>query len=143
MTTPSRLHYLEAQGLLHPHPGAVTAPLFAGPDPFFLSADKVQVKYEMLRAHAIDGLSVVAASSSHGYSRPSFYLVAAAFAERGMAGLVDERPGRRGPLRLSDDVVAFVRAAPASVSGAELARQVSERFGVKLHRRTVEKARRR
>ncbi len=142
MTQRSRLQYLEARGLVHPCPEAVTAPLFVGPEPFFLPADKLQVKYEMVRAHVIDGLTVVAAASTHGYSRPSFYLAAAALAERGMAGLADERPGRRGPLRLTPEVTAFIRAAPPTVSGAELARQVAERFGVSLHRRTVEKARR-
>jgi hypothetical protein len=39
-------------------------------------------------------------------------------------------------------VVEFVRQAKANspeVSGAELARQVLERFGISLHRRTVER----
>ena len=92
----SRRAALEATGLVHPHPEAVTAELFvAGPE-FFMAVDKVQVKYEMLRAHVVDRRSVSAAAASHGYSRAGFYLVEAAFAERGMAGLVDERPGRRG-----------------------------------------------
>lgn len=138
-----RTEFLAAEGLLHPRPQEVTAPLFVGPEPFFSAADKLQVKYEMIRAHVVDGLTVTLSASSHGYSRPSFYLAAAAFAERGMAGLVDERPGRRGPLRLTEDVAAFVRAAPLSVSGAALAREVAQRFGVELHPRTVEKARRR
>src|SRR6516164_11549555 len=46
----SRLAALEQAGLVHLRAGAVTAPLFAGGG-FFLAADKVQVKYEMLRAH--------------------------------------------------------------------------------------------
>jgi len=111
--------------------------------PFFLAADKVQVKYEMLRAVAVDGRTIVAAAASHGYSRAEYYLVAAAFAERGMAGLVDERRGRRGPVKLNDEIVAFLRQAPPERSGAELAREVEARFGVALHRRTAERARRR
>jgi hypothetical protein len=39
--------------------------------------------------------------------------------------------------------VEFVQAAPPDRSGAELAVQVADRFGVVLHRRTVERARRR
>jgi transposase len=119
----------------------VSAPLFDGTRPFFLALDKVQVKYEMLRAHIVEGVPVVAAAASHGYSRPSFYLVAAAFEERGMAGLVDERRGRRGPLKLSEEVQAFIAASPQAMSGAELAERVAAQFGVRLHRRTVEKAR--
>jgi hypothetical protein len=36
----------------------------------------------------------------------------------------------------------FLQAAPPARSGAELAAQVADRFGVVLHRRTVERARR-
>ena len=142
MSQDSRRAALERSGLLHPHPEAVTAAVFAKGDPFFLAADKVQVKYEMLRAHALDGVPVTEAAASHGYSRGGFYLVLASFSEQGMAGLLDERRGRRGPLRLTDEIVAFLRAAPAESSGAALAREVEARFGVSLHRRTVERARR-
>jgi transposase len=143
VTHQARRAALEAHGLVHPRPEAVTAPLFAGIGGFFLAADKLQVKYEMLRAHVVDGQSVSAAAAGHGYSRASFYVVAAAFESGGMLGLVDERPGRRGPVKLNEDIAAFVSAADVRSSGAEVARQVQERFGVSLHRRTVERARQR
>lgn len=143
MSHQSRRELLEVAGLVHPRPEAVTAAEFVGGKPFFFAADKVQVKYEMLRAHVVDGVSVTAAAAAHGYSRPTFYLVDAAFADRGMAGLLDERPGRRGPLKVTEEIVAFLAAASADASGPELARAVQERFGVSLHTRTVEKARRR
>ena len=50
MSHQSRQQALESTGLLHPRPEAVTAALFAGEDRFFFALDKVQVKYEMLRA---------------------------------------------------------------------------------------------
>jgi transposase len=137
----SRRSALEAAGLVHPDPAAVTASLFTGGSAFFLAADKVQVKYEMLRAHIVDGVSVTASAAAHGYSRASFYLVAAAFSEAGMTGLVDERRGRRGPLKLTDEIVEFIAAADPARSGGELADDVASRFGVRLHRRTVERAR--
>jgi transposase len=138
----SRRAALEASGLLHPSPEAVTAAVFREGGPFFFAPDKVQVKYEMLRAHVLDGVSVTEAAAAHGYSRGGFYLVLASFQQQGMAGLVDERRGRRGPLRLTDEIVQFLRAAPRETSGAALAREVEQRFGVSLHRRTVERARR-
>jgi transposase len=141
MTGASRHNALVAAGLLHPNPDAVTAALFTGDGGFFLADDKVQVKYEMLRAHVVDGVSVTASAATHGYSRAAFYLVAAAYAEGGMAGLIDERRGRRGPVKLTDDIVEFIAAADAAVSGAELADEIAARFGVLLHRRTVERAR--
>lgn len=142
MSQEARRAALEAGGLIHPRPEAVTASLFVGGDPFFFALDKLQVKYEMLRSHVVEGSSVSAAAAAHGYSRAAFYLIAAAFEERGMAGLVDERPGRRGPVKLNKEIVTFMREADPALSGAALARQVEERFGVGLHRRTVERARR-
>ncbi len=142
MSTATRRRILEQAGLLHPHPEAVTAPLFDGHESFFLALDKVQVKYEMLRAHLVEGLSATAAAQQHGYSRAAFYLVTAAFEEAGMQGLLDERRGRRGPLKLTPPVLEFLTAADASLSGAQLAREVQRRFGVSLHRRTIERARR-
>jgi transposase len=141
VTTEARKSALEATGLVHPRPEAVNAALFNGTSPFFLAEDKVQVKYEMLRAHVLDGVSAAAAAASHGYSRAAFYLVTASFDKAGMAGLVDERRGRQGPLKLSDEVVSFIVEAEPSMSGAAIAEAVARRFGVSLHRRTVERAR--
>ena len=97
----------------------------------------------MLRAHVVDGQSATAAADAHGYSRASFYLVQAAFERSGMVGLLDERPGRRGPVKLSPEVLAFLQARHRErpgASGAELASELEAALGVRLHRRTVEKA---
>ena len=135
----TRLRGLTEAGLLHPNPDAVLAPLFADGSGFFLAADKVQVKYEMLRARLVDGLPVAEAAAAHGYSRAAFYLVVAAFEQLGMVGLLDERRGRRGPIKLRPEIVDFIRAGTGS--GAQIAEQVADRFGVVLHRRTVERVR--
>jgi hypothetical protein len=116
-----RLAALERAGLVHPRAEAVTAPLFSSGG-FFLAADKVQVKYEMLRAHLTGTCP------------------AASFDHAGMAGLLDERRGRRGPVKLRPEITEFIRSAPPA-SGAVLAEQVAERFGVVLHRRTIERVR--
>ena len=142
MNTSSRLRTLAAAGLLHPHADAVAAALFDGREPFFLPQDKVQIKYEMLRAHIVDGLSATAAAEQHGYSRAAFYLIAAAFEDRGMQGLVDGRRGRRGPLKLTPEIVDFIAGTGPDLSSAHLVEQIERRFAVRLHRRTVERARR-
>ena len=141
MSDTTRLAALTEAGLVHPNPDAVFAPLFTGGSGFFLAADKVQVKYEMLRARLVEGVAVADAAAAHGYSRAAFYLVAAAFDQSGMAGLLDERRGRRGPVKLRAEIVEFIRADTGS--GAQIAEQVADRFGVRLHRRTVERVRRR
>jgi len=143
MSQQTRRRFLEAEGMVHPHPETVTAPLFVEHEPFFFALDKLQVKYEMLRSHVVDGLGVSAAAHAHGYSRAGFYLIWRAFEDRGMAGLIDERPGRRGPIKVSEDIAAFIAAANPSLSGAQLAAAIDDRFGVSLHRRTVERLRRR
>jgi transposase len=142
VTEASRIRTLAEAGLVHLHAEAVSASLFAGGG-FFLASDKVQVKYEMLRAHLVDGVSVTDAADAHGYSRAGFYVVQASFDRAGMTGLIDERRGRRGPVKLTEEIVEFLRTAPASASGGQLVDEVASRFGVLLHRRTVERARQR
>lgn len=137
-----RRQSLEAAGLLHPDPERVAAPLFRGPGTFFLPQDKVQVKYEMLRAHAVDRLSASAAARMHGYSRAAYYLVEAAFRAAGMPGLLDEPRGRKGPLKLTPEIMAFLHSEGEGRPAAVLAAEVEARFGVRLHRRTVERAQR-
>jgi len=127
--------------LFHPRPESVLAQLFVSGGPFFFALDKVQVKYEMLRAHLVDDAAVVDAASQHGYSRAAFYLVADAFDEEGMLGLLDDKRGRHGPLKVTPEINAYVRSAQ-QLSGAALSREVAERFGVVLHRRTLERLRR-
>ena len=127
MVEPTRYRALEQAGLLHPGAEGVLAEPFRAHPEFFASFDKVQVKYEMLRAHVLDGRTATAA----------------AFERSGMVGLLDERPGRRGPLKLSPEVLAFLEARrreQPGASGAELATELEAALGVRLHRRTVEKA---
>jgi transposase len=133
---------LERAGLLHPRPEAVRAALFGERPDFFDPFDRVQVKYEMLRVHVVEGVAVREVAAANGYSRASFYLIEQAFERAGMAGLLGERPGRRGPLKLSPEVVAFLeqrRRARPDASAAELAAELEQALGVGLHRRTVER----
>jgi hypothetical protein len=64
---PKRL-FLEQSGALHRHPDRVRAELFEQYR-FFDPLDKIQVKYEMLRAHAVDGSSVISSrpTASRGW----------------------------------------------------------------------------
>lgn len=143
MSQESRRRFLETAGMAHPHPELVKAGLFVSHEPFFYALDKLQVKYEMLRAHVVDGMSVTAAADTYGYSRAGFYVIWSGFDDRGMAGLIDERPGRRGPLKISPDIARFVQDAESALSGAALSELIEQRFGIKLHRRTVERLRQR
>ena len=66
MSETSRMRALTEAGLVHANPAAVRSPLFTGGSAFFLVSDKVQVKYEMLRSHLVEGTPVTEAAAAHG-----------------------------------------------------------------------------
>lgn len=133
--------FLELAGALHPHPERVRAEPFWR-SRFFDPLDKVQVKYEMLRAHAIDGESVAAVSQVFGFSRQTFYTGLDAFEEWGVLGLTDAQRGRRGPVKLTADDVALVEALAREepdLSGRAIAERLFVERGSAVHRRTIER----
>lgn len=134
--------FLEAAGALNPKPEQVEDQKFSLPG-FFDPRDKVQVKYEMLRAHEVDGENISEAAPRFGYTRESFYTSKERFETEGIAGLVDRKRGRKGPDKLTEEILEFLRQSKRQdprLSGARLCEMVRERYGVKLHKRTVEKA---
>ena len=88
-----KLLELKRTGTLNPQATAIADALFRE-NPFFDANDLLQVRYEMLRRHRVDGASIVDVSSTFGVSRPTFYQAQAAFQRAGLAGLV---PRPRGP----------------------------------------------
>ena len=135
--------FLEAAGALNPEPAGVEDQKFRPGEGFFDARDKVQVKYEMLRSHEVDGESVSEAAPRYGYTRESFYTSKERFESEGILGLVDRKRGRKGPDKLTDEILEFLRQSKRddpTLSGAWLCQMVAERYGVELHKRTVEKA---
>lgn len=140
--SPDKRRALQQDGTLHPDRTRVRAPLFWAHPTFFDTRDELQVKYEMLRAHFVDGQTVTDGCAAFGYSRQTFYVLRARFARRGIAGLRDARPGRVGPVKCTPDVVEFLqtqRAANPALSGPELVERLARERNVRLHRRTVER----
>lgn len=137
-----KLTALQRSGTLHRHPEAVVDPQFQEGD-FFDPRDALQVKYEMLRRVSSDGSSVSAAASTFGFSRPAFYEAQRAFSQEGLAGLVPERPGPRRAHKLSEEVMQFVEETLAhdpSQTTEQLVEAIKSRFGVAVHRRSLERA---
>jgi transposase len=133
---------LERSRTLNARPEAVLDEGFRSSE-FFDARDLVQVKYEMVRRVETEGSSVSAAAGAFGFSRQSYYTAARALADEGLAGLVPARPGPRGAHKLTDEVLehlAQLREADPGLGAAELAAAVAERFGVTVHRRSVERA---
>lgn len=139
---PSKLRRLEEAGLLHPHPDRIRDPLFLDQPDFFDSHDLLQVHYELLRAHLIEGDKIAGLCRRFGASRQTFYNLLARFLERGSGGLLPGRPGPKGPSKLSREVANFAKkelASEGDLSGALLASRIDAQLGVSLHKRTVEK----
>lgn len=133
--------FLQEVGALHPHPERVRARLFQR-HRFFDPLDKVQVKYEMLRAHTVEDQSVVSVAEAFGFSRETYYAVLAAFEAYGIPGLADGKPGRPGLWKLTDEAVAWVYALHRSepqLSGREIAERLAGELGIEVHRRTIER----
>ena len=97
----------------------------------------------MVRRARVDGEPVSRAAEAFGFSRPSFYAAQAALDRGGLAALVPARPGPQRAHKLTGEVVAFAReqrAADPKLSSQALVELIAERFGVRVHRRSVERA---
>jgi transposase len=133
---------LRDSGCLNRKHGDVRDPLFKGSS-FFDARDVVQVKYEMIRRVEVDAQTVTEAAAGFGFSRPSFYQAQATLSREGLKGLVPRKRGPRGGHKLTAELVDFLekeRAADATAGVAALAERLQQRFGVKVHPRSIERA---
>lgn len=133
--------FLKETRALHRDPDRVRAKLFER-HRFFDPLDKIQVKYEMLRAHAVEGRSVVSVAKEFGFSRETFYTTLAAFEAGGVAWLADGKPGRPGPLKLTDEAAQWVldlHRRRRGLGAGQLAEKLAEELGIEVSRRTIER----
>ena len=140
----SKRQFLQAARAWNDRARLVQSPLFQQSD-FFDPRDKVQVKYEMLRAALVDGVTVSEASRQFGYSRESFYTAVELFRDQGILALADAKRGPRQPRKLTPKVQRFLMREmenDPSLSGRELAERIAERLAVNVHHRSVERFRR-
>jgi transposase len=102
----------------------------------------IQVKYEMLRRVKQDGWPISKAAAAYGFSRPSFYQAQSEFEHAGFAGLMPSRRGPREAHKLSGEVMAFIEELreQRGTSMSELIVHVKDRFGIDVHRRSIERA---
>lgn len=138
MTTPAKRKALLASGTLNPHPEDVRSELFTLV--FFDPWDRAQVKYEMLRAHAVDGDPVAEACRQFGFSRESFYQIQQAFSEVGFISFLPGKRGRKGPVKFKGEVLGFAlkqKKEHPDIDPAQLATLIKQRYGTEMHRTTV------
>ena len=133
---------LARDGVLNPNPEAVRDVVFTG-NPFFDAKDLVQVRYEMVRRHQIDGIAISDAAAAFGVTRPTFYKAQGALKTAGLAGLLPSRRGPKGGHKVSGEVVVFateLKTAKPEMTTSQCLDAIESRFGVEVHRRSLERA---
>ncbi len=132
---------LRGAGALHPHPERVTDELFVRV-PFFDRRDRVQVKYEMLRAHDVDGRRISKVARAFGTSRQALYAAAAAFQAQGIPGLLPRSRGPKRAHKCTDEILDFAEQWRAEGAPEErsVVDAIRRRFGVAIHPRSLQRA---
>jgi transposase len=133
---------LQACGTFNPRHARVRHRLFQDSE-FFDPQDLLQLKYESLRALQQDDYSLAQAASEFGLSRPTLYQAQAHFQAQGLEGLLPGKRGPKGAHKLTPQLLEQLRqwrAAEPALSARQLAQRVRQRFKLKVHPRTLEKA---
>lgn len=133
--------YLREQGALHPHPERIGDEAFSSHE-FFDPRDLVQVKYEMLRRHRVDGQPVAETARRFGVSRQAFYKAESAFKREGLPALIPRRRGPRGAHKCTDEILDFAEQwlSARGESAEALTEAIRQSFGISVHPRSVQRA---
>jgi transposase len=140
-TNEGKLKILKRQRVFNARAESVQDELFKNND-FFDPNDLVQVKYEMLRRVEIEGWSVAKASEVFGFSRPTFYKMQKDFKKGGMTGLIPKKGGPKMGHKLSQEVIDFIMETieiKPKLQPPAVAALVAEKFGIKIHPRSIER----
>ena len=143
-TDEQRKQRLKKEGTLHPNPGEVRSDLVEKSS-FFDANDLMQMKYEMLRSVDVDKEPVGIASQMFGLSRVAYYHAREQYRKHGLAGLLPRRRGPKHPHKFTEAVMSFIEEQRAAAAGGQvdwalLSEQIQDRFGTKVHPRSVERA---
>jgi transposase len=135
-----KLKSLREQRALHGRPEDVQDETFRSNN-FFDPRDLIQVRYEMLRRHRIEGKAVSEVAHWFGVSRQAFYVTEANFRTRGLPGLLPRQRGPRRAHKCTDQILDFVEQWRETADGQQsVVEAVRRRFGVTLNPRSIERA---
>jgi transposase len=140
-STECQLAALAASGTLNRDPQTVRDPLFRGGG-FFDPRDLLQLRYEMIRRHRIENLSVAVTAELFGVSLPTAYQAHTAFDAGGLAGLLPKRRGPKQGHKLTPEILAHIeqrwRERP-DWRTSDMQTDLQQRFGLTVHRRSLER----
>ena len=95
------------------------------------------------RVPVVDGVAISEVAAAFGVSRPTFYKAQDALQTAGLAGLLPSQRGPKGGHKISAEVVAYVaelKAENPELTTPQCLDAIEEHFGVKVHRRSLERA---
>ena len=133
---------LREAGALNQHPDAVRATDFQT-HPFFDPEDKAQVKYEMLRRREVEGEQLQETCARFGFTRESFRTILERFRLEGVLGLFDRKRGRKGPVKVTEEVRRFLlreHKKYPELSVDDLVHRCEEETDVSISRRSAYRA---
>ncbi len=137
-TDDSKARSLREHHALNPHPEKVRDEAFQQQE-FLDPRDGVQVRYEMLRRHRLEGRPVSEVARAFGVSRQAFYVTDAAFSENGIPGLLPRRRGPKGAHKCTEEVLDFVQQWRPE--GQEtITEAIRRHFGVTINTRSIARA---
>lgn len=137
-----KVQALKAAGAFNPRANQVRHSLFDRSE-FFDPQDLPQLKYEALRALQADDYSMTRAADEFGLSRPTLYQAQDQFKKQGLEGLLARKRGPKKPHKLTPEVQQYLQELKTSepeLGTRELVRRLRQKFKLKVHPRTVEKA---
>jgi transposase len=138
----NKLVALKSQGSFNASSEKVNDPLFLK-EVFFDPNDIVQVKYELLRRVQVEGMSVTESVKNFGFSRLSFYRILVMFEKLGLCGLIPQKRGPKEAHKITANILTFmermIQSTP-SIKSNELKKSIQEKFGLSVHKRSIERA---
>lgn len=137
----AKLAALTAAGALNRNPQAVRDPLFRDGG-FFDPRDLLQLRYEMVRRHRVENVSVAVTARLFGVSLPTAYQAHAAFDAGGLAGLLPKRRGPKQGHKLTPEILTHIeqrRRERPDWRTRDLLTEIQDCFGLTVHRRSLER----
>jgi transposase len=137
-----KIKELQGNGTLNKCVKKVQSPLFKD-NIFFDPNDLLQVKYEMLRSIEKDCTSVSSTSREFGFSRVAYYQAKVEFGAHGIAGLIPKKRGPKKARKLKQVDVEFIQQMLSNnpkMTKKQLLEKLDEERGIKISKRTVERA---
>jgi len=133
---------LKRTGTLNPYPDSVSDSLFQE-NPFFDPKDLLQVRYEMLRRHSVEGISIVDVATRFGVFAPDCLSGPGCIPANG-----PERPASQAPrsqrraqtIFRGSRVCAGASNRRAHFDDGGLCPSCSGKVGIRIHRRSLERA---